>query len=163
MAAARLDLDEPSAPARPEARTGPPPEPPARAGVPVLESAADWPRLAARLTVGGIASQLAHNCGFSHYGDGRLTLTLDPAAEHLRAPSALSRLQAALEQALGEPLKLEIQVDRPRQETLAQRRSREADERQRVALDTMREDPVAHALQEGLEADWVPGSIRSAD
>ncbi len=133
------------------------------ADVPTLASAEDWRRLAARLSVGGIASQLAHNCGFLGYDGGRLILTLDPAAERLRVPSSESRLRAALEDVLRASVTLEFRVARSQQETLAQRRAREADERQQAALESMGADPVAQTLLEGLDAAWVPGSIRPVD
>jgi DNA polymerase-3 subunit gamma/tau len=90
-------------------------------------------------------------------------LSLDPAAEHLRVPGAESRLREALERALGGPLKLDIRVARPEQETLAQRRAREADERREAAVATMEGDPVAQRLRERLDAEWVPGSIEPSD
>ncbi|MBK5965413.1 DNA polymerase III subunit gamma/tau [Thiocystis minor] len=128
-----------------------------------LESVADWQQLVARLPLKGIPSQLAHHCGFLEWTQGRLALTLDPAAENLRVASAEARLREALEQALGAAVKLDIQVAHPRQETLAQRRAREADARQRAAADSMRSDPVAEQLRERLDAEWVPGSIAPAD
>ncbi len=142
------------------------PQPGAEAGrgaPAALTSAADWHRLVGRLKVGGIASQLAHNCGLLEWGEGRLVLSLDPAAEHLRVPGAESRLRDALERALGGPLKLDIRVARPEQETLAQRQAREADERREAAVATMEGDPVAQRLRERLDAEWVPGSIEPSD
>ncbi len=128
-----------------------------------LRSADDWQQLVARLPVGGIASQLAHNCGFLEWAGTRLALSLDPAAEHLRVPGAESRLRAALEEALGGSLTLDIQVARPSEETLAQRRIREADERQRAAVASMQADPLAQQLRERFDAEWVPGSITPSD
>jgi DNA polymerase-3 subunit gamma/tau len=128
-----------------------------------LSSHADWLALIGRLELGGIASQIAHHCDLLSWSDGRLVLSLDPTAEHLRSPSAESRLQGALEKALGTRIRLEIQVARPRRETLAQRRERETDERQRDAVATMAEDPVARALRDELGADWIPGSIKPVD
>ncbi|EXJ13864.1 DNA polymerase III subunit gamma/tau [Imhoffiella purpurea] len=125
-----------------------------------LASAADWQKIVAHLSLGGIASQLAHNCGFVEWGEGRLVLSLDPSAEHLRIASAESRLKETLERRLGESFKLEIQVVRPQQETLAQRRAREAEERQRAAVASMGADPHAERLRETFDAEWVPGSIQ---
>ncbi|NKN31930.1 DNA polymerase III subunit gamma/tau [Marichromatium bheemlicum] len=133
---------------------------PAPAAVrPDLGSPAQWQQLVAGLPVRGIASELAHNCGFLDWADGRLLLTLDPTVEHLRVATAEQRLREALEHALGEPVRLEFQVARPEQETLAQRREREAEMRQRTAEETMRADPVAERMREQLAAEWVPGSI----
>lgn len=132
-------------------------------GTPTLDSAADWQRLAARLSLGGLANQLAHNCAFCGYSDGRLSLQLDPTAAGLRTSITLERLKSALEQALGRSIELEIRVAHPEQETLAQRRAREAGERRQAAVEQMHADPVAQSLRETFEADWAPGSIRPAD
>jgi len=128
-----------------------------------LASNADWQRLLAGLRLGGIVSQLAQNCAFVGLDDGRLVLSLDPKAEQLRSASTEDRLRAALETALGAPLRLEIRVIRPESETPAQRRSREAAERQRLAEIGMEQDPVALRLQDELDAQWVPGSIGPVD
>jgi DNA polymerase-3 subunit gamma/tau len=134
-----------------------------RSGVVTLESAADWQQLVAQLTLRGIPGQLAHNCGFLEWTNGRLALTLDPSAENLRVSSAETRLREALEQALGAAVKLDIQVAHPRHETLAQRLAREADERQQAAVETLRADPVGEQLRERFDAEWVPGSLAPED
>jgi len=149
--------------APPQAEPGASESAPIQSGTPTLDTAADWQRLAARLSIGGIANQLAHNCAFREYSNGRLSLQLDPAAERLRAPSTVTRLKSALEQALGRSIELEIKVAHPEQETLAQRRTREAGERQQMAVEQMHADPVARSVRETFDADWVPGSIRPAD
>jgi DNA polymerase-3 subunit gamma/tau len=149
----------------PAARGRAAPEPAATApgpsaqGAAILASTADWQRLVDRLGVGGMASELAHHCGFLGLADGRLSLSLDPAAEHLRSRGIEESLRAALEAVIGGPLKLEIRVSRPSQETPAQRRDREQDERRQAAHDAMASDPVAQRLRDRLDAQWVPGSI----
>ncbi|MTW19862.1 DNA polymerase III subunit gamma/tau [Allochromatium palmeri] len=159
----------PTTAATPSARPAPPqppsaPEPtPIQSGTQRLDSAADWQQLAERLSIGGIANQLAHNCAFRGYSNGRLSLQLDPAAERLRVPSTVARFKSALEQALGGPIDLDIQVARPEQETLAQRHAREAGERQQTAVEQMQTDSVAQSLRANFEAEWAPGSIRPAD
>ena len=110
-----------------------------------------------------LPASFAHNCGFLELVEGRLALSLDPAAEHLRVPGAEARLREALERALGGPLRIDIQVARPQQETPAQRRTREAQERGEAAVASMHADPVAHRLRERLDAEWVPDSIEPAD
>lgn len=157
---ASAERSRPAEPPRPGPSAGEARSMPTAGG---LASGADWQQLVARLPLGGIASQLAQNCGFVEMADGRLVLTLDPAAEHLRVPSAESRMQSVLREALGEAVKLEIQVARPEQETLAQRRQREAGERQVGAVQTMESDSVAQTLRDELGADWAPGSIRPLD
>ena len=106
-----------------------------------------------------MASELAHHCGFLGFADGRLGLSLDPTAEHLRSRGIEESLRAALEAVLGGPLKLEIRVSRPNQETPAQRRTREQEEHRQAALSSMESDPVAQRMRDQLDAQWIPGSI----
>ncbi len=128
-----------------------------------ITSTADWQHVVANLSLGGIASQLAHNCAFLEKVGAKLTLALDPAAEHLRVASAESRLRAVLCQTLDEPIELVIKIARPQQETLAQRHARETGERQQSAIRAMESDPVAQALREEFDAEWIPGSIKPVD
>jgi DNA polymerase-3 subunit gamma/tau len=106
---------------------------------------------------------LAHNCTLLDWTAGRLTLALDPAAEQLRSRGTEQRLREALEGTLGVPVQLDIQVARPQQETPAQRRIREREERQRRAQEAMDQDPVVLGLREQLDAQWVPGSVQPTD
>ena len=130
---------------------------------PALASTTDWHRLVDGLRVGGVASQLAHNCTLLDWTAGRLTLALDPAAEQLRSRGTEQRLREALEGALGVPVQLDIQIARPEQETPAQRRVREGEERQLRAQEAMDNDPVVLGLREQLDAQWVPGSLQATD
>jgi DNA polymerase III subunit gamma/tau len=137
---------------------------PSESGRPIpLASHAEWLQVIDRLDLGGIASQIVHHCDLEAWAEGRLTLRLDPTAEHLRSPGAESRLLAALEKALGTAVKLDIKVERPERETLARRREREAGERRQAAVAAMEADPVATLMREELDADWIPGSIEPAD
>lgn len=126
----------------------------------VLNGAEDWHRLIARLRLGGMANELAHHCELSAW-DGRcLRLNLDIASQHVRVASAETRLRQALEQALGADLRLEICLSRPEGETPAQRRRRDAAERQAKAEQILEQDPVARSIREQLDAEWAPGSIK---
>ncbi|MFB1490473.1 MULTISPECIES: DNA polymerase III subunit gamma/tau [unclassified Thiocapsa] len=145
------------------AATDAPTEIASAAGALVLTSHAEWLQLVDRLELGGIASQIVHHCDLKGWADGRLSLGLDPAAEHLRSPGAESRLHAALEKTMGTAVKLDIQVARPQRETLAQRRERETGERRQAAVSAMEADPVARAMQDELDASWIAGSIEPTD
>ncbi|HYN78931.1 MAG TPA: DNA polymerase III subunit gamma/tau C-terminal domain-containing protein, partial [Lamprocystis sp. (in: g-proteobacteria)] len=142
----------------PAAASGQTPDQPPR-----LTSTADWQRLVGRLGVGGMASQLAHHCGLIEWAAGRLTLSLDPTTEHLRSPGTEGSLRAALEAILGAPLRLEIRVVQPNQETPAQRHGREQDARREAAEATLATDPAAQRLREQFAGQWVPGSIDPVD
>ncbi|WP_089727195.1 DNA polymerase III subunit gamma/tau [Candidatus Thiosymbion oneisti] len=124
-----------------------------------LHSSEDWHRLVADLGLGGVASQLAHNCGLAGWDGHRLALTLAPECQNLRAPSAEERLQDALAGVLGKGLKVEIRISRPEHETPAQRQAHRHTQRRLRAEALMEEDPVARFLQDEFDARWVPGSI----
>ncbi|WP_295432069.1 DNA polymerase III subunit gamma/tau [uncultured Thiodictyon sp.] len=165
LGAGPVPAPDPGATRAPGRSQPPPPLEPVPAPAPSapLTDTADWHRLVDRLGVGGIASQLAHHCGFIALGEGRLTLSLDPGAEQLRSAGTEERLRAALEGALGGPLRLEIRIARPQQETPAQRRTREQDARAQAAQDTLAADPVARRLRDQFDGQWVPGSIEPLD
>jgi len=130
---------------------------------PVLSDLEDWHALVQRLQLGGLASQLAANCGLAGWDGGSLRLTLDPECRNLLVAGAEERLRAALAQTFGKELGLEIQVAPIRGETPARRLARNQAERQAEAENLMELDPVARALQDELGARWAPGSIRPVD
>ncbi len=139
-------------------------EPPAETTqAPSLRDAEDWHRLVKTLRLGGVASQLAANCDFVSFDRRRLSLSLDPECRNMWVTSAEERLRAALAMALGDGLKLDICISSPQGETPARRLARRNAERLAEAHALMDEDPVARALQDELDARWVPGSIEPVD
>jgi DNA polymerase-3 subunit gamma/tau len=137
--------------------------PPETTQAPSLRDAEDWHRLVKTLRLGGVASQLAANCDFVSFDRRRLSLSLDPECRNMWVTSAEERLRAALAMALGEGLKLDICISSPQGETPARRLARRNAERLAEAHALMDEDPVARALQDELDARWVPGSIEPVD
>ena len=134
----------------------------ALADPPPLANREAWHALVAQLDLGGVASELAHNCELVDWDGQCLRLTLDQASQRLRVAASEQRLRAALAVVLGDELRLEIQVAQPEGETPSQRRTREARERQRVAEEALAADPVTQALSEKLGARLLPGSVRPA-
>ncbi|MCG6860204.1 MAG: DNA polymerase III subunit gamma/tau [Chromatiaceae bacterium] len=124
-----------------------------------MENPEDWHHLVADLKLGGVASQLAHNCELAGWDGQRLSLSLDPECRNLRVPFAEERLKVALADVLGEGIEVQIQISRPESETPAKRQVRRRSERQVEAEALMEDDPVARALRDELDARWVPHSI----
>ncbi|ROR32009.1 DNA polymerase III subunit gamma/tau [Inmirania thermothiophila] len=124
----------------------------------------DWGALVEASGVRGMARELALNCVLEARDDRRIRLRLDPARAQLRSATVEGRLRAALARHLGrEDLRLEIVVAEPEAETPAQRRVREARERQAAAEAAIREDPVVQGLQAVLDARIEHGSVRPRD
>jgi DNA polymerase-3 subunit gamma/tau len=152
-------VSEPSTPAVPAAAVSAP----AAQGAPRLAGAEDWHALVARLGLGGVTSELAGNCEIGAWDGERLVLTLDPACEHLKVPTAEARLREALTAELGAGVRLELAIARPEGETPARRRAREVAERQARAEVAIENDPVVVTLRDELGARIIPGTIAPAD
>jgi DNA polymerase-3 subunit gamma/tau len=144
------------------ASEAPTPEPTAQS-LPRQVGAEDWHALVARLGLGGVASELAGNCEIGAWDGERLALTLDPACEHLKVPTAEARLREALTAELGAGVRVELAIARPEGETPARRRAREAGERQARAEAAIESDSVVAALREELGARVIPGTIAPVD
>jgi DNA polymerase-3 subunit gamma/tau len=159
----------PAPAARPGRAAGHPPSPGAEAVAASgraalrLESAEDWHRLVATLDLGGLARQLAHHCGFVALDGRNLRLALDPAVSHLRVAGAERRLHAALADALGRDLVLDLTDNPTPDETPAERMTRLEAERQSDAEAKMRADPVVQELEARFDAQWIQGSIRAVE
>jgi DNA polymerase-3 subunit gamma/tau len=128
--------------------------------VPPLTNAEDWHGLVARLDLGGVASELAHNCELVSWDGQCLRLTLDRGSERLRVAATEERLRAALARLLGDDCRLDIQVARPEGETPSRRRAREGRERQRAAEEALAADLVTQALTTTFGARLIPGTVR---
>jgi len=123
----------------------------------------DWSRVISGLKLGGISRQLAENCQYREWDGVTLTLTLDPAHEHMRVESSEHRLVLALQEYLGAEVKLKIQVEQPESETPAQQQARAKVERQSLAEQTMSEDPMVRAAEEQFGARLITESVKPID
>ena len=128
-----------------------------------LRGPEDWHSLVASLGLGGVASQLAHNCELAGWDERKLSLTLDPECRNLRVPFAEERLKGVLAGVLGKEIELEIRIARPEHETPTRRQARHHTERRMQAEALMEDDPVARTLQDELGARWVSGSIEAME
>ncbi len=123
----------------------------------------DWHRVMSGLKLGGISRQLAANCQYREWDGRSLTLTLDPAHEHMRVESTEHRLVLALQEYLGREVKLKILVEQPESETPAQQQARSKAERQREAEHSMSDDPMVRAAQEQFGATLITESVKPID
>jgi len=123
----------------------------------------DWHLTLSRLKLGGISRQLAENCQYQEWDGSCLTLSLDPAHEHMRVESSEHRLVLALQNYLGTEVKLKILVKQPQSETPAQKQARTRAERQREAEQAMSDDPVVRAAEEQFGARLITESVKPID
>ena len=134
--------------------------------VAVDNSQFDWTALVGRLSLQGITGQLASHCLFESWDGKTLKLRLDPSAQHMHRTSSEERLLQALQQVLGDDIRLDITVGAAaasQGETPAQQQARTKAERQQQAEQTFVDDPMTQALQQSFGAKVVPHSVTPAD
>mgnify|MGYP001817963924 CR=1 FL=1 len=123
----------------------------------------DWAEVVSHLKLGGIASQLAAHSLLGQWQDGELTLNLDPSQQTLCTRVAVERLEAAVAEYLGQPVKLRVETVEPEQETPAQRHSRERAEQLQQAQDRLASDPLVRAASEKLGGRLIPETVVPGD
>ncbi|MHA6883874.1 DNA polymerase III subunit gamma/tau [Ralstonia pseudosolanacearum] len=161
-AAARPAQSEPPAAAPVPARAAAP-EPVAAAVPPDLSASGltafdgDWPTLAARLPLRGLAQQLAHQSEL---------VAVEGATVRLRVPlpalteaNVLERLEAALTEHFGTPVRVVCDIGAVRATAAAVDAEQRA-QRQRDAESAIAADPFVQALVRDFAATVVPGSIQ---
>ena len=142
----------------------PPPSPPPPPAPAVPEEAeallapARWAELCARLSLNGVTGQLAANCVVRGHSGTTVELGLNPEHAQLLTDGTRAKLEAALGDFLGRPVRLRVEiVSREGEvESPAERDARESDERVERASRELREVPDYQDLLSRFE-----GSTRS--
>ncbi len=124
-----------------------------------LQPITDWNTVVASLGLNGIAKQLALHCVPRGREGNRLHLRLDPDHAHSRTKNGEQRLQAALQDYLGEAVQICVEVGEMATATPARQRSELEAERQKAAEERINTDPNVQALCQVFNARIKPGSI----
>jgi DNA polymerase-3 subunit gamma/tau len=104
--------------------------------------------------------ELANNCVLIRLDEESCQLSLEPRLTHLKSPRAEAALEKSLQTHFNRPIKLQIRLEAPEQETPALQIQREKDERQQAAVDEIEQDEGVLALKATFDARIVPGSIK---
>lgn len=123
----------------------------------------NWEAFVGTMKLGGITSQLAHNCTFDSWDGETLCLTLDASRRQLRVGQSEKRLLESTCRLLGEKTKLQISEAVPVDETPAMRQKRQQQERQQQAEATLVNDPLVREMEEQFSARLLTDSIRPVD
>ena len=132
---------------------------PLPAAQPASGLAAEWLELFPRLGLSGMTGSIGANCSLIEAEGDNWLLHLDPGQSALFNATQQRRLNDALNQALGRTLNLRIEVIKPEQETPAQAAARKRAERQRLAEESIANDPVVRHLIEHFGASVRADSI----
>ena len=145
----------PRPPAPPES---PPPAPEEAQG---LVSPSRWPELCARLALNGVTGQLAANCIVLGHSENAVDLGLSPEHAQLLTPGARARLESALTDYFGRPIRLRVEIAPREGESPAERDAREESERVERASRDIRDVPDYQDLLARFEGN--PRSIHPPD
>ncbi len=136
----------------------PPPAPAAPEDAETFLAPARWAELCARLSLNGVTGQLAANCVVRGHTGTTVELGLNPEHAQLLTDGTRTKLEAALGDFLGRPIRLRVEIVSRggEMESPAERDARESDERVERASRELREVPDYQDLLSRFE-----GSTRS--
>lgn len=122
-----------------------------------------WRNIIDEMALVGLVRELAGHCVLKEHTKDRVHLVLSPAKEHLLNTTQKERLQTALQERFGNEIRVQISVENPDVETPAERKSREARERQVAAEQAVAEDPALRVLQDMFDATIDKNSIHTTN
>ncbi|HHL45560.1 MAG TPA: DNA polymerase III subunit gamma/tau [Gammaproteobacteria bacterium] len=122
-----------------------------------------WAEIVAALTLKGMARQLALNCVCKEEGEGSLKLVLTPEHKHLLSDRHLQRLEKALQEHYGRPLKLVITCADDEGESPMAIQQRRQQERQKMAERAIEGDSNVQTLIDVFDAQIQADSISPTD
>ena len=100
-----------------------------------------WPELCARLALNGVTGQLAANCIVRGHTEKTVDLGLSPEHAQLLTPGTRARLESALGDYLGRPIRLRVDIAPRESESPAEGDARRESERIERASREIREVP----------------------
>ena len=121
---------------------------------------ADWHQMVAALQLTGLARELAQHCELRELNEGDCLLRLAPAHSHLQMKPSPEKLEAALADYIGRPLKLRIELDKIEVDTPAATAGRERQDRLNRAVASIEQDSFVREAIETFDASLVETSIR---
>ncbi|HEX6734209.1 MAG TPA: DNA polymerase III subunit gamma/tau [Azonexus sp.] len=120
----------------------------------------DWNTIVAALQLSGLARTLAQHCELRRIEGEECLLRLAPAHSHLQMKPAPERLQQALGEYFGRPLRLRFELADNESDTPAATAGRERQARQERAEVAIEQDGFVRDVIESFDASIVESSIK---
>ncbi len=114
--------------------------------------ASEWGALVTQLSLAGIPKQVALNSALAERNGDAFRLTLEPGYAQMLNKAVEDRIQAALEQHLGRPVTLKIQIGAVAAATPAAQQKQQQAERQQTVAEQVRHDPYVRDMAEMFDA-----------
>ncbi|MDO8314775.1 MAG: DNA polymerase III subunit gamma/tau [Rugosibacter sp.] len=121
----------------------------------------DWHTQVAKLSLTGMAKQLAQHCDLTQLTDTAILLRLSPVHKHLLGTVQQDKLQAELQSHYGRKLRLEIEVAEPASLTPADRIRSTQREHQDRAIAAIEQDPFVREVVDLFDASIDESTIKS--
>jgi DNA polymerase-3 subunit gamma/tau len=133
--------------------------PPAARATAAAEFDGDWPALAQRLALSGAAKELARQAELKSWADDVFELAVPRSMPHLAGNGYREKLQAALEQHLGRPVRVRIAAGETRGASAAALEANDREARRAAAARTLQGDGFVQDLVNLLDGQVVePGA-----
>jgi DNA polymerase III subunit gamma/tau len=118
-----------------------------------------WVDMIAIMKLESLTRELANNCILELIDNQICKLHLDASHQQLLTPTREKKLQQALQDYRGAPLKLVIKIERADIQTPAVQSARDKEDKQQAAVDAINSDTNVQALKEHFDARVMPGTI----
>jgi len=126
-------------------------------------STENWPEIIQAMKIRGMTRELANNCVYGGVDESSCHLTINPAHKHLLGSKSEEKLQKALQDYYGKPLKLKITSEKTDNITPAVQMQKNREDRQQAAVDAINQDDNVQALKEHFDARVMSGTIEPID
>lgn len=120
----------------------------------------NWETILANLKVGRFVKEFANNCVLELLDDTQCLLSLDPEKANLLDVDVTAKIETALREMYGKPIKLSIEVKALVTHTPAQQQIQAQENRQQAAVEAIYQDPNVAYLQTHFDAQVLPETIQ---
>jgi len=119
-----------------------------------------WLAIASQLKLSGMPKMLAQHCEVKHFTPEEIELCVPEIHRHLLDKSYQDRLQVALREHLGKPVRLKVSLGVVTGMSPAELENRGKQERQSQAIAAIESDPFVRELVENFDAKLIVSSIK---
>jgi DNA polymerase-3 subunit gamma/tau len=120
----------------------------------------DWTAVANQLKLSGIAKELAQNCEVKNVSSNEIEFCVPETHKHLLQKTYQDRMQTAVREHLGTPVRLKFSVGISTGKSPAELENREKQQKQLQAITAIETDPFVRELVENFDAKLIVSSIK---
>ena len=131
--------------------------------IPRSNNCDDWQAMIDKMQLSGVSRNLAMHCSLNAFKDNQASLSLAKEHESLMAGTGVEKLTQALKTLYGDDVTVMIELSDEGIDSPAQRDLDDKAKQISAAEDNLKEDSFVRALEQGVQAEIVPGSIQPID